>query len=99
MTTTRRLVVAGATAAAVLAVHGLAPAGATPKDSRLEPGATFQECRTCPEMVVIPAGKFVMGTPEGQRDHEKDEHQHEVTIANAFGLGVSWYARRTTSVG
>ena len=98
MTTTRWLLLAGATAVAVIAVLGVdlalrATAGAAPKDGRLEPGATFQECRTCPEMVVIPAGRFVMGTPEGQHDREKDEYQHEVTIAKAFALGkteVTW---------
>ena len=33
----------------------------------LKPGQTFRECaKNCPEMVVIPAGTFVMGSPDGQ---------------------------------
>lgn len=39
-----------------------------------------------PEMVVIPAGKFLMGSPEGEgRDNERP--QHEVTLAKPFALG------------
>jgi formylglycine-generating enzyme required for sulfatase activity len=40
----------------------------------LEPGATFRECvKNCPEMVVIPAGRFEMGSPESERDRYPDE--------------------------
>lgn len=29
------------------------------------PGEVFQDCKAgCPEMVVLPAGSFVMGTPD-----------------------------------
>ncbi len=28
-----------------------------------EPGETFRHCAACPEMVVVPAGEFVMGSP------------------------------------
>ena len=34
----------------------------------LKPGDAFRECaKDCPEMVVVPAGKFMMGSPEGAR--------------------------------
>jgi formylglycine-generating enzyme required for sulfatase activity len=36
----------------------------------LPPGKTFRDCSECPEMVVIPAGKFLMGTSTS--DHERD---------------------------
>ena len=26
----------------------------------------FKECRDCPEMIVVPAGRFMMGSPEGE---------------------------------
>ncbi len=42
----------------------------------------------CPEMVVIPGGRFVMGSPpneEGRNDNEGP--QHFVTIAESFALG------------
>ena len=34
----------------------------------LKSGQTFRECaKNCPEMVVIPAGTFVMGSPDGEK--------------------------------
>ena len=42
----------------------------------------------CPQMVMIPKGRFLMGSPEveeGRRDNEGP--QHEVTISKAFALG------------
>jgi hypothetical protein len=32
----------------------------------LKPKDTFRECESCPEMVVIPAGSFTMGSPPQQ---------------------------------
>ena len=31
------------------------------------PGAKFQECYGCPEMIVIPPGSFAMGSPSSRR--------------------------------
>ena len=28
---------------------------------QFKPGSTFRDCPTCPEMVVVPAGHFMMG--------------------------------------
>jgi formylglycine-generating enzyme required for sulfatase activity len=37
------------------------------KEKALKGGDTFRECKEhCPEMVVIPAGTFVMGSPDGE---------------------------------
>jgi formylglycine-generating enzyme required for sulfatase activity len=33
------------------------------EEMQLTPGNEFQECPLCPRMVLIPAGKFVMGAP------------------------------------
>ena len=47
----------------------------------------FKECTNgCPSMVVVPAGKFMMGSPEGQGD-EDERPQHEVMIATPFAIG------------
>ena len=39
------------------------------------------------EMAKIPAGSFMMGSPEGEDGHEGDEKQHQVTITQTFWLG------------
>ncbi len=36
------------------------------KGSSLKAGQTFRDCRSCPEMVVIPPGSFIMGTPKDE---------------------------------
>ena len=52
------------------------------------PGDGFKDCDVCPEMVVIPAGQFMMGSPS----HEEERHKHEgpqyrVTIRQPFAAG------------
>ncbi|MDC0156410.1 formylglycine-generating enzyme family protein [Verrucomicrobia bacterium] len=37
-----------------------------------------------PEMVRIPAGKFLMGSPPFEEGRKREETQHEVTISNSF---------------
>lgn len=37
--------------------------------TNLKAGQTFKDCPTCPEMVVIPAGNFMMGSPENEPGH------------------------------
>jgi formylglycine-generating enzyme required for sulfatase activity len=51
-------------------------------------GRVFRDCPTCPEMVVLPAGEFMMGSPESERGRNKDEGpQRKVTFAQPFALG------------
>ncbi len=41
----------------------------------------FRDCAACPEMVVVPAGSFLMGSPEDEAGRDKDEGpQLRVTI-------------------
>ena len=57
--------------------HVLNPAS----ESALQPFGSFSECAAfsmCPEMVVIPAGKFTMGSDNGPRN-ERDPHLVEIT--------------------
>ena len=54
-------------------------------------GATFQDCPGCPEMVVVPPGSFMMGSPEseeGRWDDGREGPVHRVTIARPFAVGV-----------
>ena len=50
------------------------------QEQALKPGDLFHECTNCPEMIVVPAGSFMMGS----EDSEQDGPQHRVTIAKQF---------------
>ncbi len=51
-------------------------------------GKNFRDCPSCPDMVAVPAGEFMMGSPETERGRGKDEGpQHNVTIAKPFAAG------------
>jgi formylglycine-generating enzyme required for sulfatase activity len=53
-----------------------------------QPGDAFKDCPKCPEMVVVPAGSFTMGSPSSEKGRYKDEGpQHRVTIRQAFAVG------------
>jgi len=59
----------------------------------LKAGQTFKECRNCPEMVVVPAGNFMMGSPANEPERRENEPQHRVSIAHPFAIGkteVTW---------
>ena len=58
------------------------------QERALKPKDTFRKCENCPEMVVVPAGSFTMGSPTGEKDRDKDEGpQHVVTIGRPFAVG------------
>jgi formylglycine-generating enzyme required for sulfatase activity len=60
----------------------------TPTNADLEPGAVFRDCPTCPEMVVVPAGSYDMGSPVGEGDYLADEKPfHTVTIDAPLAVG------------
>lgn len=74
-------------------------------DAPLSPGKIFRDCPDCPEMVVVPAGQFMMGSPETETGHASSESpQHRVQIAKAFAVGkyevtVKEYEEFVTSTG
>jgi formylglycine-generating enzyme required for sulfatase activity len=41
------------------------------------------------QLMRIPAGKFLMGSPETENDRKTDETQHEVTLSKPFYMGVT----------
>jgi len=53
----------------------------------LKPKDTFKDCDACPEMVVVPAGSFTMGSPANEPQRSKSEAQARVTIAKPFAAG------------
>jgi formylglycine-generating enzyme required for sulfatase activity len=54
----------------------------------LKPLASFRECaKDCPEMIVIPAGEFMMGSPATEKDrYDNQGPQHKVAIVNPFAV-------------
>ena len=55
----------------------------------LRRGNVFKDCTdVCPEMVVIPAGSFTMGSPAEEADRDASEGpRHPVALVNAFAIG------------
>ncbi len=62
------------------------------------PGDTFRDCADCPEMVVIPAGSFMMGSTKPEQDWAVNQGakrewltnetpRHRVTIPTKFAVG------------
>lgn len=78
-----------AAAVAVFAASAAHPAVLSPSQHQaLKPADVFHECTNCPEMVVVPAGSFTMGSPAGEPDHsEREAPQHVVTFTRPFAVG------------
>jgi len=54
----------------------------------LRPKDTFRDCVECPEMVVLSAGSFIMGSPASEEARLDNEGpQHKITIARPFAVG------------
>jgi formylglycine-generating enzyme required for sulfatase activity len=53
----------------------------------LKPKDVFKECDECPEMIVVPAGSFTMGSPSDEPERQENEDQVRVTIAKPFAVG------------
>ena len=68
----------------VLTAAGAEPSTQPAKELNLDLGN-----KVAMKLVLIPSGKFTMGSPETEKDRSKDEVQHEVTISKAFFMGVT----------
>jgi formylglycine-generating enzyme required for sulfatase activity len=54
----------------------------------LGPKDTFKDCDKCPEMVIVQAGKFNMGSSDSEQVHDPDERpQHGVKFTTPFAVG------------
>ena len=64
--------------------------GPSPRPDLFAPLSVFREIDApwCPELVVIPPGKFMMGSPRHEENRGDDEGpQHEVRITYPFAVG------------
>ena len=69
---------ANAAAVAPVLAAGLRPAS----------GEMFRDCAECPQMIVLPAGRFMMGSPENEAERSDDEGpQREVVLATPVAVG------------
>ena len=51
-------------------------------------GDRFRDCPECPEMVVVPAGSYQMGSPPYEQERQEEEGPvHGVTISAPFAIG------------
>lgn len=52
------------------------------------PGRTIRDCETCPEMVALPTGSYMMGSDELEEGREASEGpRHRVKIERPFAIG------------
>ena len=59
-------------------------------ETGVEPGTVIHDCRQCPELVVVPAGRFKMGTPLGTKEIDLargEGPQVDITIPRPFAVG------------
>ena len=70
-------------------VPGIRP-DQVPKKRARNPGDTFRDCPEGPELVVVPAGSFMMGSPDGEegRSITYEGPLHEVRIDYPLAVGV-----------
>ena len=68
----------------------MAAAASTAAEAPRPAGSTFRDCDGCPEMVVLPAGRFVMGTPGAVKSPGAGAAEGDVLVVEirqAFALG------------
>lgn len=62
------------------------PHSCRPRSAR--PGTVFRHGPDFPELVVVPSGHFLMGSPQGEKDRDENEGPcHPVSIAQPFAVG------------
>lgn len=70
--------------AVILAAFSVTAVAKTPAGGTLKSGSFFRDCSVCPELAVIPAGSYMMGSNNGRR---REKPVHKVTIARPFAFG------------
>ncbi|MDA1090185.1 MAG: SUMF1/EgtB/PvdO family nonheme iron enzyme [Proteobacteria bacterium] len=71
-------------AGGLLSASWAAGHAAKPKAPAFTPGQVFKDCPECPELVVVPAGLYVMGL---SAESKKSKPAHRVSIKKPFAMG------------
>jgi sulfatase modifying factor 1 len=78
------LLLLACTFSAAVSAQTLAPE----RERQLKPKDSFRDCNVCPEMVVITAGSFIMGSPIRERAGDRSEGpQRVVTFSRPLAVG------------
>jgi formylglycine-generating enzyme required for sulfatase activity len=80
-------------AALPMIASGQSPAAADKTQPEFSTDQSFRECRNCPEMIVLPAGTFMTGSPADEPLRRDTEVQLQITFARPFALSatpVTW---------
>ncbi len=70
---------------ASLPFRGVAAAAAAVQPGVMAPGSVFVDCPPCPQMVIVPAGAFIMGEADGKT--KRLGPRRRVRIARPFAVG------------
>lgn len=74
----------------VVAPAGTASTVTAANGSKYGPGESFSDCATCPKMVAIPVGTFMMGSDSVEEGRDGSEGpRHSVTIKRPFAIGAT----------
>ncbi len=72
---------------AAIGMRGInAPVAAAVIERRI-PVGPFADCETCPSMIAVPAGRFVMGSPPLEKGRRDNEGPVDVIIKEPFAVG------------
>ena len=58
-----------------------------PAVADMSPGTIFKDCDDCPELVVVPAGRFTMGSPDSEPGRLDIEGPQRTVEVNGFAVG------------
>ena len=56
-------------------------------------GKTFRDCATCPELVAVPAGQFLIGSPLSEAGRSANEGPQQLVHIKAFAIGKNIVTR------
>jgi formylglycine-generating enzyme required for sulfatase activity len=81
----------------VIAFGGVAVAG--PEPPATQPSQTFRDCPGCPEMVMVPAGTFLMGSSEAETARDLHSNIPQDSIRTARDAFAEEHPQHAVNIG